>query len=454
MMRNAIVSRVPSRAASPDGLHARRVKGFQMADAGVGYFESWKAVDGRLHIRNVDISEVAKSFGTPLYVYDAEAIRLSHQALAKSLDEFTIAYSVKANPSVGICKLLQSLGCWAEVASGGEMLIARTAGFPEAHTMFAGPAKEESELREACDKKIGILKAESLRELELLTSCMSRGTLRPSICIRVNTAESVSTAREIMAGGPSRFGLDEELLPSVLRQYGSKLNIVGLHVYSGSQILNPREIIGNFAHIFDIFVACRQIVGEQFSTVVFGGGFGVPSGLCEPPLNLKETVEGINRIIRTSDIGDRLHFILELGRFLVASSGIFITRVVDVKESRGVNFVLTDGGINNYLRPALKKLTHSVDLIERLNEAKRFSANVGGPLCTPLDEYARAIELPKVRPGDLVGVFNAGAYGYSMSMHEFLGHRSPAEVIVDNGNVKELRSRGTFSDLLASQSWR
>jgi diaminopimelate decarboxylase len=448
-----IVTRVALMAASPDGLYARRAKGCQMADECVGYFESWKAVDGRLHIGNIDVSEVAKSFGTPLYLYDAEAIRLSHHALAKSFDGFTIAYSVKANPSVGICKLLQSLGCWAEVASGGEMLIARTAGFPEAHTMFAGPAKQESELRDACDKRISILKVESLRELELLASWMSRRTFCPSICIRVNTAESVSSAREIMAGGPSRFGLDEEVLPSVLRQYGSKLNIVGLHVYSGSQILNPQEIIGNFARIFDIFVACRQIVGEQFSTVVFGGGFGVPSGLSGLPLNLEEIGEGINRIIRTSGIGHRLHFILELGRFLVASSGIFITRVIDVKVSRGSNFVLTDGGINNYLRPALKKLTHSVDLIERLNEAKSFPANVGGPLCTPLDEYARAIELPKVQPGDLVGVFNAGAYGYSMSMHEFLGHRSPAEVIVDHGNVKELRCRGNFNDLLAGQSW-
>ena len=240
----------------------------------------------------------------------------------------------------------------------------------------------------------------------------------------------------------------------MLRQYRSKLNIIGLHMYGGSQILAPPEITRNFAHIFDLFMSSRQIMGEQFSTVVFGGGFGVPSGVCEPPLDIKEVAEGISRIIKDSNVGERVHFILELGRFLVASSGIFVTRVIDVKESRGVNFILTDGGINNYLRAALKKLTHSVYLIDRLNEAKPFSANVGGPLCTPLDEYANAIELPKAEAGNLVGVFNAGAYGYSMSMHEFLGHRSPAEVLVDNGNVKELRPRGEFSNLLAGQNWR
>jgi diaminopimelate decarboxylase len=124
-----------------------------------------------------------------------------------------------------------------------------------------------------------------------------------------------------------------------------------------------------------------------------------------------------------------------------------------VKESRGITYVLTDGGINNYLRPALKKLAHSVYLIDRLNEARQFPANVGGPLCTPLDEYATAIELPKAEAGNLVGVFNAGAYGYSMSMHEFLGHRSPAEVLVDDGTIKELRPQGKFSDLLAGQNW-
>jgi diaminopimelate decarboxylase len=440
-----------------DGLHGCSIvgqtKGFEMTSGCVGYFESWKAVDGRLHIGTVDLSQVANTFGTPLYVYDAEAIRRSYFALAESLSRFTVAYSVKANPSVGICKLLQSLGCWAEAASGGEMLIARTAGFPESHTMFAGPAKEECELREACSEKIGIVKVESIRELELLSSWVSRGASCPSICVRVNTRASVSSAREIMSGGPSRFGLDEEKLPSVLRQYGSKLNIVGLHVYYGSQILDPREIISNFAHIFDLFITGRQILGEQFSTIVFGGGFGVPSGLCDLPLDVKAVAGGINRIMDDPNVGDRVHLILELGRFLVASSGIFVTRVVDVKESRGVTFILTDGGINNYLRPALKKLSHSVYLIDRLNETQQFPANVGGPLCTPLDEYARAVELPKAEAGNLVGVFNAGAYGYSMSMHEFLGHRSPAEVVVDDGKIIELRRQGKLGDLLAGQSW-
>jgi diaminopimelate decarboxylase len=142
-----------------------------------------------------------------------------------------------------------------------------------------------------------------------------------------------------------------------------------------------------------------------------------------------------------------------LGRFLVASSGIFVTHVVDVKESRGVTFILTDGGINNYLRPALKKLSHSVYLIDRLGQVQRFPVNVGGPLCTPLDEYATAVQLPNAEAGNLVGVFNAGAYGYAMSMHEFLGHRSPAEVLIDGGEIKELRRQGSFEDLLRGQSW-
>ena len=424
-----------------------------MTDGCVGYFESWKAVNGHFYIGSVDVSQIANLFRTPLYVYDAEAIRQSYRSLSKALGRFTIAYSVKANPSVGICKLLHDLGCWAEVASGGEVLIARTAGFPPSHTMFAGPAKEDSELREACKENIGMVKAESLRELDLLARWTSCGTPVPSVCIRVNTRERVSTAREIMAGGPSRFGLDEEKLPTILQQFGSRLNIIGLHVYSGSQILSSREIVVNFARTYDLFIASRKIIGEQFSTMVFGGGFGVPSGVSEPPLDLKEVADGINRIIDDSKIGDRVHFILELGRFLVSSSGIFVTRVIDVKESRGVSFVLTDGGINNYLRPALKKLKHSIYLIDRLNEPKVFSANIGGPLCTPLDEYGTAIELPKAEAGNLVGVFNAGAYGYSMSMHEFLGHSSPAEVLIDDGNFKELRRRGEFSDLLAGQDW-
>jgi diaminopimelate decarboxylase len=408
-------------------------------------------VAGQLGVGGVSMPALASSFGTPFYVYDAATIRQNYLSVARSLSQFTVAYSIKANPSLGICKLINSAGCWAEVASGGELYIAKESGFPRSLTIFAGPAKQEWELREAFNSHVGIFNAESCRELDLFARWTSDNSPCPPVCLRVNTLASAASAGEQMVGGPSRFGFDEEMLPDLIGQYKSKLNIVGLHVYTGSQILEAGDIIANFERAFSLFTQSRQTIGETFSTLVFGGGFGVPNDDNEPKLNLEKVSAGITRIIEQDQSVAPLRLIIELGRFLVASAGIFVTRVIDVKKSRGRTFVLTDGGINNFLRPAFMKVAHPVYLLEKLDEPAILTAHIGGPLCTPLDEYGKDLKLPHVELGDLVGVFNAGAYGFSMSMHQFLGHPSPAEILVDNGTVSLIRRRGELCDLVMGQ---
>lgn len=422
-----------------------------MADGIVHQPSEWTVSAGALQIGALSVSHLAESVGTPLYIYDAAVIRRQYDAVAGALRRFSVAYSIKANPSLGVCRLLESLGCWAEIASGGEMLVSQAAGFSPAVTMFAGPAKQEWELREACSGRVGILNVESWRELEFAASWTNQASL-PSICVRVNTNEVVASAGERMTGGPSRFGFDEEELPEVLARYASRLRFGGLHVYTGSQILEAREITKSFRRTLNLFMSGRRALGERFSTVVFGGGFGVPNCVNEAPLDLACVAEGLNRAIDESQVESQARFIIELGRFLVASAGIFVTRVVDVKESRGAIFVMTDGGINNFLRPAFMNVAHPLYVLNRLGEPNEVRVNVGGPLCTPLDVFAEDIEMPRPRIGDLVGVFNAGAYGYSMSMHQFLGHRSPAEVLVNGEAVCLLRPQGALTDLIRDET--
>lgn len=411
----------------------------------------FQVIGGDLSIGGVRASTLANSFGTPLYIYDAATIKQYCSSVAHSLSQFLIAYSIKANPSLGICKLLHSIGCWAEVASGGELFIAKESGFPASHTIFDGPAKQEWELRQACNSQLSILNAESYRELDVLVRLSSEGLSCPSVCLRVNTHDSAASAGEQMVGGPSRFGFDEELLPDVIGRYRSKLNIVGLHVYAGSQILKTDEIVANFERAFSLFGQSCRIMGKKFTTLVFGGGFGIPNNDNEPLLNLKEVSAGVAQIIERDHRTAPARLIIELGRYLVAAAGVFVTRVVDVKKSRGTIFVLTDGGINNFLRPAFLKVAHPVFALGKLDTPVNITTHIGGPLCTPLDEYAQALKTPPVKVGDLIGIFNAGAYGFSMSFHPFLSHLSPAEILVDKGKANLLRRHGKLSDLVRDQ---
>jgi diaminopimelate decarboxylase len=372
--------------------------------------------------------------------------------VSSALNGFEVAYSIKANPSVGICRILRALGVWAEIASGGELLISQSAGFSPDRVIFAGPAKQEWELRAAVTAGIGVLNVESWRELELLHDWQSHGVSIPPVCIRVNTYGAPIGAGECMVGGSSRFGFDEELLVEVLQKCGSTLRTIGVHVYSASQVLDQVEIATAFDRTIDAFLTARRVLGSGSSTIVFGGGFGVPNSVREPCLDLNSLGAAIASTLERHRLTGHVRCIVELGRFLVASSGVFITRVIDVKQSRGTTYVLTDGGINNFLRPAFMRTTHPVCLLNKLGAITSSTAHVGGPLCTPLDEFASSVALPVTEPGDLIGVFNAGAYGYSMSTHQFLGHVTPAEILIDTGSVTMLRPKGELGDLLRGQN--
>lgn len=407
------------------------------------------------------ITDIVGKFGTPLFVYDGDMIRDRYDTVKEALASFEIFYSLKANPSLGLIGFLRTLGAGAEIASGGELFLANEVGFDPLDIVFAGPGKTDSEVEEAIISRIFALNAESVRELERVAHISRLVGVPARVALRINTSAGLSRAgvgsagplHEQMAGGPSKFGIDEEKLDRVARAWDRRTTeIVGIHIYTASQILDPDEIIANARRTAEAARHVEDALGIELASIDFGGGFGVPHYDEEVPLDLPALGARIQEEFGEFSTRGGFRLIVELGRYLVSECGVFVTRVLELKESRGERFVITDGGINQFIRPALMKVRHQARAITRLGAPPTVRAKVSGPLCTPIDITSREIDVPEeIAIDDLIGVFNAGAYGYSMSPQLFLSHPTPAEVIVHDGEVVEARRRGRREDLLLNQ---
>jgi len=414
-----------------------------------------------LLVGGVPVTAIAGEHGTPLYIYDGDMIRARCAAVAEAFPSFDVFYSIKANASLGLAGFLRRMGAGVEIASGGELHLAREAGFDPLDIVFAGPGKTDREIEDAIVTGIFAINAESVREVERITRVSRLLGVPARVALRVNTAAGLSNPgagsagplHERMAGGPSRFGIDEERLGRVVEVWNRRaVDIVGVHVYTASQILDADEIVENARRTVAVAKLVEEIAERPIASIDFGGGIGVPHYEDESPVDLPALGARVEEVFAPYAEADA-RLIIELGRYLVSESGVFVSRVVELKESRGERFVITDGGVNQFLRPVLMEVDHEARVVNRLGSAGSSVARVGGPLCTPIDATARAMTVPDdIAIDDLVGIFNAGAYGYSMSPLLFLSHPTPAEVMVLDGEIVPLRSRGTYQDMLRNQT--
>lgn len=388
-------------------------------------------------------------------------IRRRHSAVRKSFSSFDLFYSVKANPSLGVLSLLSSLGSGMEIASAGELFLAREVGCDVLDIVFAGPGKTDAELEEAVISGVFAVNVESMRELGRLGRIAALAGIRARAALRINTVSGLSEAgvgsagplHRDMAGGPSKFGIDEEKLGQLVEHWDRRnIDIVGVHVYTASQILNPDEIVENARRTVRAAAEVEKLTGEDLMAIDFGGGFGVPHYDDETPIEIGALAARVQEVFAPYIEKDGTRLILELGRYLVSECGIFVSRIVELKDSRGERFVITDGGMNQFLRPVLTGVKHQARVLNRLGATLPSTAKLTGPLCTPIDVGSRELPIPDdIAIDDLVGVFNAGAYGYSMSPQLFLSHPTPAEVMVLDGSPHLARRRGERRDLLFNQ---
>jgi diaminopimelate decarboxylase len=423
------------------------------------YFPSSK---GELCMGGVAVSELANHYGTPLFVYDRDVLDEKWGLLRDALPpRFSICYSVKANPNQTILKHFLGKGAGLEIASAGEFCQALHAGCSPENIIFAGPGKTESELELVLEKGIGEIHLESLREAERVSAIAQRLGVRARVALRVNPSGEAEGGAMRMGGRPAVFGIDEESLDEMLDRLSTfnGLTILGVHLFTGTQILDFKILVSQYEKGVEIARRVAAHLKRPLATLDFGGGLGTPYFPHEQELDTLQLRRELDMLLETVQddplLGDT-KFMVEPGRYLVGEAGVYVTRVNDIKVSRGKKFLILDGGMHHHLAASGNlgqtiKRNYPVAVLNKLDQPTREIFEVAGPLCTPLDVLARGVSLPEVAVGDLVGVFQSGAYARSASPLGFLSHPAPPEVWVDRGHHRLIRRRGEAGDYLRDQ---
>lgn len=394
--------------------------------------------DNCLHIGEISVVRLAQRVGqTPFYAYDRKLITERINLLRQYLpEEIQLHYAMKANPMPAVVQHLVGLVDGIDVASAGEMKIALDTGMPADRISFAGPGKNEREL--ACAIAAGIvISMESEQELERIMLLAEQMGICPKVTVRVNPNFELKSSGMKMAGGAKQFGVDEERVPALLTRIGQLgLDLEGFHIFCGSQNLKAEAIQEAHEKTLQLGLHLAQDSPVPIRMLNIGGGFGVPYFPGETPLNLAAVGGNLRRLLlkaRAELAGTRL--VIELGRYIVAEAGIYVCRVLDKKLSRGQVFLITDGGLHHHLAATgnfgqVIRKNYPVTIGNKAEIPETEIASVVGPLCTPLDLLADQIELPKAEIGDLVVVFQSGAYGLTASPTAFLNHPIAPEVLV------------------------
>ena len=374
---------------------------------------------------------------TPVYVYSRELIDRRIQRLRTLLPPaLHLHYAMKANPMPAVVQHISPQVDGLDVASAGEVRVAMAAGADPERVSFAGPGKTMDDLTTAVAAGI-MVNVESETELQRLVAIgLSRGVL-PRVAIRVNPDFELKASGMKMAGGPKQFGIDAELVPDLLRRMVSmKIDFWGFHVYSGSQNLRAEAIIEAQSKTVALVTALSKDAPRPPRFVNIGGGFGIPYFPGEQPLDLPPVCAHLTGLVETAarDLPGAT-LVVELGRYLVGEAGVYVSRVVDRKVSRGRVFLVTDGGLHHHLAASgnfgqVLRKNYPVLIGNRVVGLARELATVVGPLCTPLDLLANNMEMARAEIGDLVVVFQSGAYGLTASPVGFLSHPPPAELLL------------------------
>lgn len=411
-----------------------------------------------LRLGPVAAAELAARFGTPLYAFHGPALDRQLAQVQEALGpQVQVLYSIKANPSVAIVRRLRERGAWAEIASLGELQVARAAGLAAAELRAAGPGRTAAEFTAAVAAGVGCLHLEASDEVAMVAAAARAAGRRQGVAVRVNLPGAAAGARLRMAAAQSRFGIDADQVPAVLRQIAARpeLALRGLHSYAGTQQFDALAFVRGAEQLVAAANAWERELGLALDELHLGGGFGAPTFHGDPVFDLAAAGAGVRRLVAAADRPGRRWFV-ELGRYLTALAGVYLVQVVREKRSGGVRQVLVDGGLHHCAAAcgigSVVKRPPLLVAVADLQPSQRTAAAVGGPLCTPADQFGADVELPPLRPGDLLAVLAAGAYGLTYSPTGFLSHAAPAEVLVD-GDVQVVRERGRPEDALRGQHW-
>ncbi len=374
---------------------------------------------------------------TPFYAYDRAQLTQRVSALRQHLpSEIHLHYAIKANPMPAVVQHLAALVDGLDVASGGELKVALATGTNPETISFAGPGKTDDELTAAVAAGITI-NLESEREMERIATLGKRPGARPRVAVRVNPDFELKSSGMKMSGGPKQFGIDAERVPAALARIGElALDFQGFHIFCGSQNLRAEAIGEAQAKTLELAAKLAQHAPSPVRLLNIGGGFGIPYFPGEPQLDIATVGANLAKLLpHYRQQLPQAQIVIELGRYLVGEAGVYVCRVIDRKISRGSVFLITDGGLHHHLAASgnfgqVIRKNYPVVVGNKVVGREREVTSVVGPLCTPLDLLADNMEMAKADVGDLIVVFQSGAYGLTASPTAFLGHPAPSEVLV------------------------
>ncbi|WP_341713108.1 pyridoxal-dependent decarboxylase, exosortase A system-associated [Erythrobacter sp.] len=398
----------------------------------------YSAVDGELAIGGRKVSDlVAEAGRTPLFVYSRQLIadRIAHLRAAMP-KQLKINYAIKANSFAPLLSYVSTLIDGLDIASGGELKMVRASGFDVARVSFAGPGKRDEELEAAITAGV-TLNLESENEAGRALAIAERTGHVPRLAIRVNPDFELKSSGMKMGGGAKPFGIDAGRVPALARRIvNAGCEWRGLHIFTGSQALSAEAVIDMQAKVLDCADRIATEAGLVLPKLNMGGGFGIPYFPGDEPLDIQAIGDALaERFERLPETLSEAELFIELGRYLVGEAGVYLTRIIDRKESYGETYLVTDGGLHHQLAASgnfgtVVRRNYPVAIASRFCGEPEEEANIVGCLCTPLDRLADKAYLPPAEVGDLVAVFCAGAYGASASPSAFLGQGAAAEVLI------------------------
>jgi diaminopimelate decarboxylase len=413
--------------------------------------------DGWLHADDVPLEAIARAHGTPAYVYCASVIRTQYARLDAALHgvPHRLHYSVKANGNLALLSLLRELGAGVDIVSGGELFRALRAGFSGADIVFSGVGKTERELEQAVEARVKLVNVESEAELRLLGDVATRIGVVVPVALRVNPEVEVETPHYYTRTGErgNKFGIPYDEAREVARVAESLpgVTLAGLDMHIGSQVTRVDPYADGLRKLLEL----RETItaddgGGDLRYLDIGGGLAVTYDD-----ESEADLDGFARVVVPAARESALELVMEPGRFLVGNAGVLLTSVLYRKRSGGKDYVITDAGMTELLRPSHYNAFHRIEPVGPAGEIG--VVDVVGPVCESGDFFAKDRQLGDVAPGDLLVVSSAGAYGSVMSSN-YNARPRVAELLVDGDRIAVARERETLDDLVRHESavpvWR
>lgn len=397
--------------------------------------KNFTLLDNCLWVGGTSLTTLAQQAeGLAFYVYDREVMTQCVAAWRQAMPAgLHLHYAVKANPMPDVIAHMAGLTHGLDVASAGELQMALASGTEPRNISFAGPGKSDEDLREAVKSGV-IIVLESTTEMARVIELASELDCQPPVAVRVNPDFELKSSGMRMGGGPKPFGIDAEQVPEVIAAIKcSVLDFMGLHIFSGSQNLQEASLIDAHNKTFELAWRIADSAEVSLRWLNIGGGLGVPYFPGDQPLDLAPIGDNLRRLLQlNSERQPNAEIVMELGRYLVAEAGLYVCTVRDIKVSRGRKYLITNGGLHHHLAASgnfgqVIRKNYPVCLGNKVAAETLEYVTVVGPLCTPLDILADNMPLPIADIGDLVVIFQSGAYGATASPHLFLSHPGPLE---------------------------